>query len=68
MSVSVDSKLCLWHFGELSNPKISFYLFNQNLQKDTNNNESKYISVSSMDFPEEETDKFFVGSEDYNIY
>jgi len=21
-----------------------------------------------MEFPEEETDKFFVGSEDYNIY
>ena len=21
-----------------------------------------------MDFPEEETDKFYVGSEDYNIY
>lgn len=27
VSVSVDGKLCVWHFGELGSPKISFYLF-----------------------------------------
>ena len=26
------------------------------------------LYINSMEFPEEETDKFFVGSEDYNIY
>jgi len=28
VSISNDSKMCLWHFGELSNPKIHFNLFN----------------------------------------
>lgn len=28
VSISNDSKICQWHFGELSNPKISFNLFN----------------------------------------
>jgi dynein intermediate chain len=27
VSISVDGKMCLWDFGELSNPKISFFLF-----------------------------------------
>jgi hypothetical protein len=30
--------------------------------------ESAAINVCSMDFPEDETDKFFIGSEDYNLY
>lgn len=32
------------------------------------NTETNNINVSCMDFPEDETDKFIVGSEDYNIY
>ena len=26
------------------------------------------LYINSMEFPEEQTDKFFIGSEDYNIY
>jgi len=26
------------------------------------------IRVNAMEFPEDETDKFYVGAEDYNIY
>ena len=29
VSISNDSKICQWHFGELSNPKMNFSLFNQ---------------------------------------
>jgi dynein intermediate chain, cytosolic len=65
VSVSNDSKLCMWHFGELSNPKVSFNLFNQG---HGNQGDQKMLYINSMEFPEEETDKFFVGSEDYNIY
>ena len=64
VSISVDGKLCLWHFGELSNPKISFPMF----PLPTGNNEEKVKTVSTMEFPEEGTDKFYIGSEDYNIY
>ena len=60
----MEGKLCLWHFGELGNPKISFPMFTQ----PAGNNEEKAKSVSTMEFPEEETDKFYFGSEDYHIY
>jgi len=26
------------------------------------------VRVNTMEFPEEESDRFFVGAEDYNIY
>ena len=65
VSISTDSKLCLWHFGELSNPKIHYYLFNQDKGQ---KQEENFTSICSMAFPEDETDKFYVGSEDYNIY
>jgi hypothetical protein len=30
--------------------------------------ETMSVNTSCMDFPEDETDKFFIGSEDFNIY
>lgn len=66
VSISNDSKMCLWHFGELSNPKIHFNLFNQ--QNNNQQNDQKLIYVNTMEFPEDETDKFYVGAEDHNIY
>ena len=30
--------------------------------------ENMFINTSCMDFPEDETDKFYIGSEDYNVY
>mmetsp|Transcript_2586 Transcript_2586/g.4340 ORF Transcript_2586/g.4340 Transcript_2586/m.4340 type:complete len:98 (+) Transcript_2586:978-1271(+) len=29
ISVSNDSKVCQWHYGDLLNSKMSYYLFNQ---------------------------------------
>lgn len=66
VSVSNDGKLCFWSFGMLNEPKMSFNLGVS--QVGTSSSEAMNINVSSMDFPEDETDKFFVGSEDYNVY
>jgi hypothetical protein len=41
-------------------------LFNQT--QTSQQNEQTMIRVNAMEFPEEETDKFYVGAEDYNIY
>ena len=66
VSISNDSKICQWHFGELSNPKMHMNLFNQTMS--SQQNEHTMIRVNAMEFPEDETDKFYVGAEDYNIY
>jgi dynein intermediate chain len=63
VSVSVDGKLCVWHFGELGSPKISFKLFPPPAKQEDN-----LIDVNTIDFPEEETDKFFIGSADCKVY
>ena len=69
VSISNDSKICQWHFGELNNPKINFNMFNQNNgAQNAQNNEQTMIRVNTMEFPEEESDKFYVGAEDYKIY
>ena len=31
-------------------------------------NEANIVNAHCMDFPEDELDKFYIGSEDYNIY
>ena len=66
VSVSNDGKVCFWSFGMLNEPKLSFNL-GQN-PGGNQNTEAQTINVSCMDFPEDETDKFMVGSEDYNLY
>jgi len=31
-------------------------------------NEQTMIRINTMEFPEDETDRFYVGAEDYNVY
>ena len=45
---------------------MNFHLFNQ--QQNAQSNEQTMIRVNAMEFPEDDTDKFYIGSEDYNIY
>jgi dynein intermediate chain len=65
VSVSNDGKLCFWSPDNLSEPKIHQQLtLPANSQADI----SSGINVHTLDFPEEETNSFYVGAEDYNIY
>lgn len=44
-------------------------MFNQAIgSSNAQNNEQTLVRVNTMEFPEEESDKFYVGAEDYNIY
>ena len=70
VSISNDSKVCQWNCGELNNPKIYFNMFQQNQQanQSASQNEQFNVRINSLEFPEDETDKFYVGAEDCNIY
>lgn len=70
VSISNDSKVCQWNCGELNAPKIAFNMFNHNQQANhsSSQNEQFNVRINSLEFPEDETDKFFVGAEDNNIY
>ena len=44
-------------------------MFNQAIgSSNAQNNEQTLVRVNTMEFPEEESDLFYVGAEDYNIY
>jgi hypothetical protein len=50
----------------LNEPKMSF---NLNLGGPAGSStDSHTINAHCMDFPEDETDKLYIGAEDYNIY
>ncbi len=62
VSVSNDGRCCFWSFGMLTEPKKQFDLAS------VVGTETQPIHAHCMDFPEEETDSFYIGAEDYNIY
>ena len=68
--ISNDSNICQWHLGELSNPEINFVMFNRPNQSGMQGNYQSMLMlyVNTMEFLEDESDMFFVGADDYNIY
>lgn len=59
----------------LNEPKLAFNLTQasggqgkEGQSSSSSSQESPHVNAICMDFPEDETDKFYVGSEDYNIY
>lgn len=58
----------------LNEPKMTFnlglppHMMNTALGAGAGSNDPSTVNVSCMDFPEDETDKFFVGSEDFSVY
>ena len=50
----------------LNEPKMSFNLSLGGASGSSS--ESQIINAHCMDFPEDETDKLYIGAEDYNIY
>ena len=42
--------------------------FNPMNQQQSWQNEQTMIRINTMEFPEDETDRFYVGAEDYNVY
>ncbi len=59
----------------LNEPKLSFNLIQQpsapgkeGSGASSSSPESLHVNAICMDFPEDETDKFYVGSEDFNTY
>lgn len=71
VSVSNDGKCCFWSFGMLNEPKMHFNLspqFGGAGPGAQSSGETMSVNTSCMDFPEDETDKFYIGSEDFNIY
>jgi hypothetical protein len=49
----------------LNEPKM---FFNLGIAGQTGTTEIHNINANCMDFPEDETDKLYLGAEDYNIY
>lgn len=70
VSISNDGKCCFWSFGMLNEPKMVFNISSPMLQSQPggSGSESNTINTTCLDFPEDETDKFFIGSEDFNVY
>ena len=68
VSISYDSKVCQWNDGELNNPRLSFNLFPQNQQQPSTGDQSINMYINSLQFAEDETDKFYVGCDDNCIY
>jgi hypothetical protein len=57
----------------LNEPKLAFNLTQASggpgkESVSSSSQDSPHVNAICMDFPEDETDKFYVGSEDYNIY
>lgn len=69
VTVSTDGWLCFWDSGMLNEPKKFLSLQYQGIdQQATDPNAKNFLNVQCMDFEEDETDKFYVGTEDYNLY
>jgi len=66
VSVSNDGKLCFWSPDNLNEPKIhqQLVLPASGAQGELASN----VNVHCLEFPAEETNSFFVGAEDYNVY
>jgi len=66
VSVSNDGKLCFWSPDNLSEPKIhqQLTLPQSGEQKDLQSN----LNVHCLSFPPEESNSFYIGCEDYNVY
>jgi len=65
ISVSNDGRLCMWSPGMFNEPKKYIDLRN-NLYQD--NDPLCNINAHCIAFAKGETNTFFLGSEDYNIY
>jgi len=66
--VSNDGKVCQWSFGKLNEPIVNFNLKAMGEVMGGVTSEGVPVGVTSMHFPEGESDKFFVGSDDYCLY
>jgi hypothetical protein len=64
--VSNDGKVCQWSFGKLNEPIVNFNLKIQGEM--AQQSEAIGIGVTSMHFPEGESDKFYAGSDDFCMY
>ena len=58
ISVSNNGRFCAWQMEMLTNPQRSFDL-KENI---------KEVCVTCMDFPEEESNDFYVGTEDNSLH
>lgn len=76
VSISNDGKVCQWAHGKLNEPIVNFNLQikiapsqNQMASKaGAKEDDKEDLAVTSLDFPEGESDKFFVGCEDFCGY
>jgi dynein intermediate chain, cytosolic len=76
VSISNDGKVCQWAQGKLNEPIVNFGLQIKVAQEKTQQSKAgaakeddkEDLSVTSLDFPEGETDKFYVGCDDYCAY